>query len=124
MAQQVDPRTKPPRPPRFAEANMGAMIGAIVGGVGGLFAIGLASAIGEGDVSWLFRTPKLSLICWLISGPAGWILGGQFGPRLGLRFRKRKAEIIGGVIGGLVPVIFFIVVGYYLDRIEPYISGI
>ena len=100
--------------PGFGEANIGAMIGAITGGIGGLFAIGIAGAVIERSIAVLFEYPTLSLLSWVFSGPTGWILGGQIGPRLGMRFRKRKAEITGGIVGGLIPVIIVALVGWYL----------
>ncbi len=92
------------RQPRFGEASMGAVTGAIVGGIGGLFAMQIAPAILTHDAALLFSTPILGLMSWMVSGPSGWVLGGQFGPRLGDQFRSQNAEIVGGVIGGLIPV--------------------
>ncbi len=89
------------------------MVGAIVGGIGGLFAIGLAAAIINHSPARLFATPILSLISWIISGPSGWILGGQIGPRLGMRYQSRDGEIVGGIIGGLIPVVSIALYGWY-----------
>src|SRR3954447_20596235 len=91
--------------PPFGEANTGSVIGAVVGAIGGLFAIGIAPAILSRNISLLFGTPILAIISWLVSGLLGWIIGGQLGPRLGDLFRNRQAEAVGGALGGLVPVI-------------------
>ena len=85
-----------------------------MGATGGLFAVGIAPAIIGGHLSLLFRTPLLGLVCWMISGPVGWLLGGQIGPRFGERFRSDRAEIAGGVLGGLVPVVTIALWGWYM----------
>jgi hypothetical protein len=102
------------RKPSFGEANQGALAGAIVGAIGGLFAIGIAPALIYRHIALLFGTPILGLICWLVSGPLGWFIGGQIGPRIGQRFNSPKAEIIAGALGGLVPVILIALWGWYL----------
>ncbi len=102
------------RKPNFGEANLGALVGAGVGAIGGLFAIGIAPAFVHQSLAALFGTPKLGLLCWLVSGPVGWLVGGQIGPRLGERFNTQRAEIVGGVLGGLVPATFIGLWGWYL----------
>jgi hypothetical protein len=92
------------RKPSFGEANLGAVVGAVVGAIGGLVAIGIAPAIIYRDPAQLFRTPILALLSWLISTPTGWVLGGQLGPRLSSILNFPNAEIVGGVLGGLLPV--------------------
>jgi len=101
--------------PRFWQSSLGAVVGAAVGAIGGLFAVGVAPAILRRDPAVLFATPIVGLICWLVSGLAGWALGGQLGVRLGRRFGDRRAEIVGGVVGGLVPVILLGLWGWYLE---------
>jgi hypothetical protein len=83
---------------------MGALVGAIVGAIGGLFAVGIAPAVLSRDPTKLFSYPKIALICFLVSGTVAWILGGQIGPRLGELSNARRGEIIGGILGGLLPV--------------------
>ena len=102
------------RNPGFGEANQGAMAGLVVGSIGGLFAIGVAHALVRGNISFLIATPKLSLLSWVISGPVGWLVGGQLGPRLGEKFNSPRAEIIGGALGGLVPVLLLAAWGWYM----------
>src|SRR5437870_13099537 len=102
------------RKPELGESNMGALIGAVVASTGGLFAVGIARAIIRGNMALLFGTPKLGLVCWLVSLPVGWLIGGQLGPRLGEKFNTQRAEIIGGAIGGLVPVILIALWGWYI----------
>ncbi len=90
--------------PRIGESNLGAAAGAAVGAIGGLFAIGLVPAIYYRDLSALIATPMLNLICFCLCGTVGWLAGGQIGPRLGMRLSWSRAEIAGGVAGGLLPV--------------------
>lgn len=100
------------RPP--GEYSLSAVVGAIVGSIGGLFAIGLPRAILGRNVALLFATPILALICWLISGPIGWFLGGFIGPRLGDKYQSQRAEIFGGAIGGLIPVVLITIWAWYM----------
>ncbi len=102
------------RNPRLGEPNLGAVAGATVGGIGGLFAIGIAPAIIGRNPALLFGWPMLGLICWLISIPVGWLLGGQIGPRCGEKFNHERAEIAGGVLGGLIPVVLIALFGWYM----------
>lgn len=102
------------RKPTLGEANLGALAGAVVGGVGGLFAVGIAPAILNRKISLLFGTPILGLFSWLICLPVGWFLGGQVGPLLGQLFRSPSAEVTGGVLGGLVPVTLIALWGWYM----------
>jgi hypothetical protein len=91
--------------PGIGDFSLGAMAGGVVGAMGGLAAIGLPSAILGKSLALLFHYPILSLICWVVGGVVGWLVGGQIGPRLGMKFRSPGAEIAGGVLGGLVPVL-------------------
>src|SRR5260370_16139744 len=89
--------------PRLGEANLGALSGAVAGAIAGLFAVGIAPAIASGSVARLIGTPKLAFISFLLSGVIGWFLGGQIGGRLGEGMNSKRAEIIGGGVGGLIP---------------------
>ncbi len=100
--------------PSFAAASMGALVGAIVGATGGLFALGIAPALISRNIALLFGTPILGLICFFISGMFGWLIGGQIGPRLGNKFEPSSAEVVGGVLGGLVPVTLIALWGWYM----------
>lgn len=102
------------RKPGFGESNVGAMAGAVVGSIGGLFALGLAPAIVGRNITLLFATPILGLFSWLVSLGTGWMIGGQIGPRLGENFRNVKAEAVGGAIGGLIPVVLIALWGWYM----------
>ncbi len=93
---------------------MSALVGAIVGATGGLFAVGIAPAVIGRNLALLFETPILGLICFFISGTFGWLIGGQIGPRLGAKFDPRRAEVVGGVLGGLVPVTLIALWGWYM----------
>ncbi len=98
------------RKPRFGEANFGAMAGAITGAIGGLFALGIPEAILDRNPAALVSAPRLGLICLLISGPIGWVLGGQIGPRLS---NTVKTESVLGVVGGLIPVTLIALWGWW-----------
>ncbi len=100
--------------PSFGESNLGALVGAIVGATGGLFAVGIAPAILERKLAMLFLYPAIGFICMLISGAIGWLLGGQIGPRFGDKYNTQTAEITGGAIGGMIPVILIACWGWYM----------
>jgi hypothetical protein len=100
-------------PPDHADER-GALTGAIVAGVGGLFAFGVARAVVYQDLSLMFRLPMLGMVCLLISGPIGWVLGGRLGPFLARKLRSRSCEILGGIVAGLLPVGVVLFLGWYL----------
>ena len=100
--------------PSIGEPNVGAAAGAIVGAIGGLFAIGIAPAIIGRNASLLIGTPVLALLSCLLCGPIGWLIGGQVGPRLAGVFNNRRDEIIAGAAGGLVPVVAIALWAWYM----------
>jgi hypothetical protein len=100
--------------PGIGEASQGALAGAVVGAIGGLFAADIARAIIGREPALLFSTPKLSLLCWVVSWAAGWLIGGQIGPRLGEKFGSQRIEIVGGCLGGLIPVALIALWGWYM----------
>jgi hypothetical protein len=102
------------RRPGIGEVNLGALVGVVVGAIGGLFAVGVAPAILFRNPALLFATPLLGIISWIISGIAGWIIGGQIGPRLEERLGERNGSYIGGTIGGLVPIISIALWDWYM----------
>jgi hypothetical protein len=104
------------RKPGFGETSLGAVVGAGVGSVGGLFAAGIVPAILYKDITVLFRTPIISLIGWITCIAGGWFIGGQLGPRLGMRYKSERAEIIGGGVGGLVPIVAVMIWSWYISR--------
>ncbi len=87
----------------FGEANFGAIAGAMVGAVGGLFGIGIPPAIIYQNGAALFGTPKLALLSFLVSGGVAWFIGGQLGPWIGQKLNSPRAEIVVGGISGLLP---------------------
>jgi len=100
--------------PPLGEYNLGALAGAIFGSIGGLFAIGAVRAILHRDIALLFGTPILGLLSWLACGVVGWLAGGQIGPRLGEKYYSQRAEILGGALGGLVPVALIALWAWYM----------
>ena len=93
------------RNPSFGEVNMGALAGAVAGSFGGLFAVGIPPAIVGRSLTYLFSAPIFALISWVFCFFVGFLLGGQLGPRLADLMKSDRAEIVGGAIGGLVPVV-------------------
>lgn len=102
------------RKPPIGEFNLGALAGAVVGSIGGLFAVGLPPAILARNPALLFGTPILGLLSWLLSGVLGWFFGGQVGPRLGEKFDSQQAELLGGALSGLVPVVTITLWSWYM----------
>src|SRR6266850_7522087 len=102
------------RRPGFGETNFGSLAGVAVGSVGGLFALGIVRAIAKHNPALLIDTPILSLLSCLVCGTIGWFMGGQIGPMIGEKFRTQRAEIIGGAIGGLIPVLLVAAWGCYM----------
>jgi len=108
----LPPRTGPKTdkgPPGLFRATLGALAGAVTGGVLGLFAVGSYPAIATRDVTYLFKFPSLSIVSCLISALLGWFLGWLIGPPLGRRFDSPKVEIAAGVVAGLIPITIIIV---------------
>ena len=89
------------RKPPLGEFNLGSLAGAIVGSIGGLFTIGVVRAILGRNIALLLELHKLGLVSFLVCGIAGWLVGGQIGPRLGDKYYSQRGEILGGALGGL-----------------------
>jgi len=101
--------------PPLGEYNMGALAGAVVGSIGGLFAIGVVRAILGRNIALLFATPILGVVSWLVCGIVGWLVGGQIGPRLGEKYYFRRVEIFGGALGGVIPVLMVAAWAFYMS---------
>ena len=102
------------RKPPIGEYNLGALAGAVVGAIGGLFAIDLPPAILARNPALLFGTPILGLISWVVSGVLGWLLGGQIGPRIGEKYNSQQSEIVGGALAGIIPVLSITLWSWYM----------
>jgi len=102
--------------PSIGEANLAALIGAAIGSIGGLFALGLAPAIMYRAPEWLVRWPKLNLFSFCLCGAVAWMIGGQIGPRLQWIFGERNGLIVGGILGGLLPVAGVVAFGWFGTR--------
>jgi hypothetical protein len=102
------------RKPPIGEFNLGALAGAVIGSIGGLFAVGLPPAILARNPALLLGTPILGLLSWLACGFLGWFLGGQMGPRLGEKFCSQQAELFGGALAGLIPVVSIALWSWYM----------
>lgn len=100
--------------PDFGEANLGAVIRAVLGAVGGLVAVAIPLAIVRGDLGMLAYARPYALAAFLVSAPVGWLLGGQISQRLAGLLSERNAAVLGGILGGLLPVGGFMLWGWYL----------
>ena len=100
--------------PGLGELNLGALVGVVVGATGGLFAVGIAPAIMARNLALLIGYPRVGVLCMVVSGLMGWLLGGQIGPRLGEKYNTQKAEMTGGALGGLVAVLLTALWGWYM----------
>jgi hypothetical protein len=104
------------RKPHLGEANLGSLIGAIIGAIGGLFAVTIPYAILTQDIHALSLARSQGLKGFLVCTPIGWIIGGQIAGRLEGKLSDRAGGIIGGVIGGLVPVSGFLYWGWRMVK--------
>jgi hypothetical protein len=100
--------------PSVGKENLGAVIGAVVGAVGGLFAIAIPLAIMKGNIQMLSVARNLGLIGFLVSVPIGWFAGGYISHALEKRLSTKAAGIVGGIIGGLLPVSGIALYGWYI----------
>jgi hypothetical protein len=98
----------------FGEANLAAVIGSSIGSVTSLFAIGVAPAIIESDARLLLAFPTISLFLFVLGGIAGWLMGGLLGRRLAKPQRMQRAHVTGGLIGGAVPFVAFVLLGWLI----------
>jgi len=98
----------------IGEANLAALIAAVIGSIGGLFALGIAPAIITHNPQFLAQFPKLNVISFFLCGSLAWVIGGQLGPRLERLFGEKAGYNVGGVVGGLIPVASMIGLGWYL----------
>ena len=100
--------------PSFGQANLAALIALAVGSILGLFALGSIAAIVAREPQWLGVAPKANIFSFFACGTVGWLLGGQIGPRLEKLLGLRNGHIVGGIVGGLVPVAIVAGYGWYL----------
>ena len=100
--------------PSLGEANLSALIASVIGSIGGLFALGLIPAIIARNPEFLAVAPKMNILSFFICGGAGWLLGGQIGPRIVGPLTEKNGWIVGGIIGGLLPVSGVALMGWYL----------
>jgi len=102
------------RKPTFGQANLAALIALAIGSILGLFALGSIPAVVAREPQFLAVAPTMNIICFFASGVAGWLLGGQIGPRLEKPLGSRNGHIVGGIISGLIPVGIVAACGWYL----------
>lgn len=102
------------RRPSIGEANLAALVAAVIGCIGGLFALGIAPTLITKNIQFLAATPMLNVISFFLCGVVAWFIGGQIGPRLQGLFGEQGGLITGGILGGLIPVSSMIAAGWYL----------
>lgn len=90
--------------PSVGKENLGAVIGAVVGAVGGLVAIAIPYAIMTKSLHSLSAARTFGLISFVICTPIGWFAGGYLTHFLERFVPAKAAIIIGGTVGGLLPV--------------------
>lgn len=102
------------REPSFGKENLGAVIGAVTGALGGLFAVAIPLAIMTRNLQALSAARSFGLISFLVCTPIGWFAGGSISHALTKRLGAQKAGILGGIVGGLLPVTGFALWGFYM----------
>jgi putative Mn2+ efflux pump MntP len=100
--------------PSIGKENLGAVIGAVVGACGGLVAIAIPYAIMTRNLHDLSAARTFGIISFLICTPVGWFGGGYLTHYLERFMRPKAANIIGGFIGGLLPVTGVALYGWHL----------
>ena len=102
------------REPSFGKENLGAVIGAVTGALGGLFAVAIPLAIMTRNLQALSAARTFGLISFLVCTPIGWLAGGYISHALAKSLGVQKASILGGLLGGLIPVTGFALWGFYM----------
>jgi hypothetical protein len=100
--------------PSLGKENLGAVIGAVVGAVGGLVAITIPYALMTRNLQALSAARTFGLISFMVCTPIGWFLGGHLTHLLGKITNSKIAAVIGGTLGGVIPVTGFALWGYHL----------
>jgi putative Mn2+ efflux pump MntP len=100
--------------PSIGKENLGAVIGAVVGAIGGLIAIAIPFAIMTRNIQNLSAARTFGLISFLICTPVGWFAGGYLAHYLEKFMRPKTASIVGGIIGGLLPVTGVALYGWHM----------
>lgn len=100
--------------PSIGKENLGAVIGAVIGAVGGLVAIAIPYAIMTQSLHSLSSARTFGLISFLICTPIGWFAGGYSSHFLERFMPPKPANIVGGIIGGLLPVTVVALYGWHM----------
>jgi len=100
--------------PSIGKENLGAVIGAVTGALGGLVAVAIPLAILTGRLQALSAARTFGLISFFVCTLIGWFAGGYISHALAKRLGLQKAGILGGLLGGLLPVTGFALWGFYM----------
>jgi hypothetical protein len=103
-----------PSEPSIGKENIGAVIGAVAGAIGGLVAIAIPYAIMTRNFQNLSSARTFGLISFAVCTPVGWFAGGYLTCFLEKFLRPKTAGIIGGIIGGLLPVTGVALYGWHM----------
>lgn len=103
--------------PSVGKENLGAVIGAVIAAVGGLVAIAIPYAFLKHNIQALSAARSFGIISFVICTPIGWFAGGYLTHFLEKKLAAKPASIVGGIIGGLIPVIAVAFYGWhYISR--------
>jgi len=102
--------------PSIGKENLGAVIGAVVAAVGGLIAIAIPYAILTRSFQSLSAARNFGIIGFVISTPIGWFAGGYIAHLLEKWLPAKSAGIVGGILGGLIPVAGIAAYGWHLTH--------
>ena len=100
--------------PSIGKENLGAVIGAVTGAIGGLVAIAIPYAMMTRNIQNLSAARNFGLISFLICTPVGWFAGGYLTHFLERFMRPKTASIVGGGIGGLLPIAGVAMYGWHM----------
>ena len=100
--------------PSLGKENLGAVIGAVTGAIGGLVAIAIPYALMTRNFQSLSAARSFGLISFLVCTPIGWFAGGYLTHYLERFMRPKTASIVGGGIGGLLPVAGVALYGWHM----------
>ena len=105
------------REPSFGKENLGAVIGAALGALGGLMGVAIPYAIATKSLEALSAARTFGIMGFFVGTPVGWFAGGYIADWLARKkLPARESGVLGGIAGGLIPAAMFALVGFLLSR--------